>query len=387
MNSPLEFQVLPGAGWARGGDILYVDDIDDRGGPVQLYFDNSFRLLGLIDYVDRFDVLGPSSEVGNSPGGVFGTTLGRKGHGVKDVGVQIIPCYQKIIWSSGNLSAAVIDGISAKENDFRVLYDFVKFDDFKPGLYLCGDDLAQTWNTSINQAINLRAEYCDFTLTNGNHVAAGEPITPKIHAVNAAFIHLGVPDSMYVFGGCPIINDFDVLNPVGASVSGFDYPNGSGSAVIMAENPNEGGTDARVVLSGFDYGYIRDDNPGFPTDQTDHLRDILLWLINEVNPPVGSDPKPQFANALRDNFPNPFNPTTTIEYSIKEAGLVSLKVYNVAGQLVRTLVNEQGTPQVATFTVTWDGRNDAGEAVSSGVYFYKLVAQNFTQTKKMVLLK
>ena len=91
--------------------------------------------------------------------------------------------------------------------------------------------------------------------------------------------------------------------------------------------------------------------------------------------------------SLSQNYPNPFNPTTTIAYSIKDQAHVSLKVYNVAGQLVRTLVNEQQTPQVENFRVTWDGRNDLGSSVSSGVYFYKLVTKNFSQTKKMVLLK
>ena len=78
---------------------------------------------------------------------------------------------------------------------------------------------------------------------------------------------------------------------------------------------------------------------------------------------------------------------TTVEYEIKDQGPVSLKIYNAAGRLVRTLVNEMQTPQPGGFSVSWDGTNNAGHNVSSGVYFYKLVARNFTQTKKMVLLK
>jgi flagellar hook assembly protein FlgD len=65
---------------------------------------------------------------------------------------------------------------------------------------------------------------------------------------------------------------------------------------------------------------------------------------------------------------------------------VSLKVYNVAGQLVRTLVDEVQAPD-ALAPVTWDGSNNAGETVSSGVYFYKLVTKNFSQTRKAVFLK
>jgi flagellar hook assembly protein FlgD len=66
---------------------------------------------------------------------------------------------------------------------------------------------------------------------------------------------------------------------------------------------------------------------------------------------------------------------------------VSLKVYNVAGQLVRTLVDEMQTPVESGFAKEWNGQNAQGQPVSSGVYFYKLVTKGFTQTKKMVLLK
>jgi flagellar hook assembly protein FlgD len=66
---------------------------------------------------------------------------------------------------------------------------------------------------------------------------------------------------------------------------------------------------------------------------------------------------------------------------------VSLKIYNVAGQLVRTLVDEQQAPNTAGLAVTWEGVDDAGREVASGVYFYRLVTKSFTQTKKMVFLK
>ncbi|MCK5619680.1 MAG: T9SS type A sorting domain-containing protein, partial [Candidatus Krumholzibacteria bacterium] len=85
-------------------------------------------------------------------------------------------------------------------------------------------------------------------------------------------------------------------------------------------------------------------------------------------------------------YPNPFNPTTTIRYSIAESGRITLRVYNVAGQLVKVLFDEEQSP-ASTRAVTWDGRNQAGHAVSSGVYFYKIMAPGFTQTKKMIILK
>jgi flagellar hook assembly protein FlgD len=94
-----------------------------------------------------------------------------------------------------------------------------------------------------------------------------------------------------------------------------------------------------------------------------------------------------YADRLENAYPNPFNPATTITYSIASAGRVSLKVYNAAGQLVRTLVDEDQSPRPEGFTVTWNGLGDRGERAASGVYFCKLTAREFSQTKKMVLLK
>jgi flagellar hook assembly protein FlgD len=105
-----------------------------------------------------------------------------------------------------------------------------------------------------------------------------------------------------------------------------------------------------------------------------------------VPDPAGINPVPQLVTFLDQNHPNPFNPSTIIRYGIKEGGHVSLKVYNVAGQLVKTLVNDVKTP-AAEYKVTWDGKSDSGNTVASGVYFYRLVTKDFTRTRKMVILK
>lgn len=89
---------------------------------------------------------------------------------------------------------------------------------------------------------------------------------------------------------------------------------------------------------------------------------------------------------LEQNYPNPFNPVTTIRYELQTPGRAQLRVYDVSGRLVRTLLDSNVTAG-ARHEVTWDGRSDGGERVASGVYFYKLSAPGFTQTRKMVLLK
>ncbi len=90
-------------------------------------------------------------------------------------------------------------------------------------------------------------------------------------------------------------------------------------------------------------------------------------------------------NELFQNYPNPFNPTTTIKYSISQASSVQLVVYNVAGQRIRTLVNE--TKPAGTYAEVWDGKNDGGRSVATGIYFYRLKAGGFSETRRMLLVK
>jgi len=88
---------------------------------------------------------------------------------------------------------------------------------------------------------------------------------------------------------------------------------------------------------------------------------------------------------LSQNYPNTFNPQTQISFQLPQAGHVSLKIYNIRGELVRTLVNE--AKEAGYHSVIWDGRNQNGEEVASGVYFYRMVTDDFTATKKMIMLK
>jgi hypothetical protein len=88
---------------------------------------------------------------------------------------------------------------------------------------------------------------------------------------------------------------------------------------------------------------------------------------------------------LSQNYPNPFNPQTVISYSLTQNTRVELMIYNILGQRIRTLVDEF---QTAGFkTIHWDGKDNQGEEVASGIYFYRLKAGDYSETKKMVLMK
>jgi hypothetical protein len=89
--------------------------------------------------------------------------------------------------------------------------------------------------------------------------------------------------------------------------------------------------------------------------------------------------------ALYPNYPNPFNPSTTVRYDLPEQAKVQITVYNMLGQVVRTLVDRQESP--GQHETIWDGRDDSGRPVSSGLYLYRMTAGDFTESRKMLLLK
>ncbi|MDI3504375.1 MAG: hypothetical protein PWP64_1311, partial [Candidatus Cloacimonadota bacterium] len=94
---------------------------------------------------------------------------------------------------------------------------------------------------------------------------------------------------------------------------------------------------------------------------------------------------PGFKTALGSNYPNPFNPTTTISFTLAEPGFASLKIYNAKGQLVKQLANNDFT--AGQHNLIWDGHDKHGRPVSSGLYFYRLQTKNYQESKKMILMK
>lgn len=97
------------------------------------------------------------------------------------------------------------------------------------------------------------------------------------------------------------------------------------------------------------------------------------------------DTVPGLKTALESNYPNPFNPVTTIAFNLAESGHASLKVYNTKGQLVRQLINSE--LNAGKHHLVWDGRDSSGRPVASGLYLYRLNTRNFSQTRKMMLMK
>jgi len=139
-----------------------------------------------------------------------------------------------------------------------------------------------------------------------------------------------------------------------------------------------------VLMHGNRLFVSYDVNPTDPFTHQDRLDSIQAFVsIYEINPNFSSVEGPELYptnSHLSQNYPNPFNPSTTIKFSIPNSSFITLKVFNLFGTEITSLVDEE--KPIGNYEVEFDGRN-----LSSGIYFYRMQAGNFTDTKKFILLK
>jgi len=111
-----------------------------------------------------------------------------------------------------------------------------------------------------------------------------------------------------------------------------------------------------------------------------------IWSFTTTNEVGNLDsPISSISTKLNGNYPNPFNPNTTITFTLQNDSQVLLNIYNVKGQVVKTLINDYR--RAGAYQINWNGRDDAGLSLSSGVYFYRFRAGEYDQTKQMLFLK
>jgi len=156
----------------------------------------------------------------------------------------------------------------------------------------------------------------------------------------------------------------------------------TGSGIYHVYNDNHPKPDS-VIAEWNCWGAVPPDSTKFagPVDYDHYMstcrREIKLKESLTENLPQNF--------SLSQNYPNPFNPTTVIKYALPEDQYVSLKVYNLLGQVVTTLVDDQRA--AGYHQVLWNGKNSSGQDVASGVYFYRIKAGSFVRAKKLVLLR
>lgn len=119
-------------------------------------------------------------------------------------------------------------------------------------------------------------------------------------------------------------------------------------------------------------------------DGSAHYHGPLSVLVGDVNPD-DDVPAPPQVTMLMDAYPNPFNPSTTISYTLRTPSPVSIGIYNLKGQLIRSFEHDRALP--GYYSIHWDGRDAQGRAVGSGIYYYKMISADYHAIKKMVMVK
>ena len=183
-------------------------------------------------------------------------------------------------------------------------------------------------------------------------------------------------------------------------------PNSPADTVLVYADNDFGATDSvaglkyqgsyKLVFFGFGFEAINSSGIYFHGHYLSKpalvMERVLNWLKGTSDVWDGEEETVNLPREfeLEQNYPNPFNPTTTIKFKVQGSKFkvpchITLKIYNILGETVKTLVDEFKSD--GSYTVIWDGKDERGNEVSSGIYFYRLKAGDYSETKKMVLLK
>lgn len=194
------------------------------------------------------------------------------------------------------------------------------------------------------------------------------------------------------------LGKFHLKQPVSVAITSFDAIAKNGAVSLSAAFRSNLGIQSVAVYRGGATGDVRRIETVFTsgesftyTDKSVRPGETYTYQIGVRDPdgeflsPVERVTVASLTASLAQNSPNPFNPTTTISFTLPAREQVTVSIYDASGKLVRNLVND--VRDYGTHRVTWDGRDDAGSTVGSGVYFYRLSAGKHTESKKMVMLK
>jgi len=363
--------------------ILFVNHVSGR--EAQTYLTQAMDQLGM--KYDTWEVNGPTSGIGNCLGGSDPAAVPTYHWPATDVGKLVQ--YSTIIWNSGDLQAFTIT-----RQDQAVIQTWVQQAGKNRNFWITGDDVA-TDLMAGNQANNYNS-FLQFTcgtlwLRSLWENPPQDTLHPVVKGVNGGpaagrFLHLN--------GGCPILNTFDLLTLSSFANSGkagllLTYPNNFGAALRYATDYNTfSPTDsARVVFGGFGFNAIEEGGERLQFTKNvvqTYFKEPNCYLASAVEEGGGPE-APSFRNTLGQNMPNPFNPETAIKFSVAQTGPVVLRIYNVNGALVRTLVNR--VVQAGEHLERWNGLDDGGRTLPSGAYFYRLESKGFLDSRKLILLR
>lgn len=290
--------------------------------------------------------------------------------------------YQILIWYTGDHR----DGVFS-EADVESLMSFL---DNGGKLFLTSQDAAEALSASGDPLDSIFLEdYLHCSLADGNcskRLALGIPGDP-------------VGDTLYIQTWGTVGNPNnqvspDVIVPNGSAVQVLRYAGLNWAITDSVAGIRYQGEGYRLVFFGFGFEGMTSTGQLYSGHYLSKphfiMERVLDWLQEHTDVPDSEEEQASLPRSveLLQNYPNPFNPDTRIQFTVNAGRFplrTSLRIYNIRGQLVRTLLDEDRTG--GDYTVLWDGRDEKGKAVSSGIYFCRLSAGSSTEVKKMVLLK
>lgn len=361
LGTNINFTAIPDDGWVLDG--WYIDDEKGQGNPYAVSINNNISLT--VKFVEQFQVTprliyneflaDPAADPINGDANGDGVR-----EGTFDEFVELVNISDEPFDLSGfklgddeDLSFTFPDGYIVEPQNFVVVFGGGDITNV-PGY---DSDLLQT-RVFISDSIGV-----------GNGLANGGDFALLISPDGSYDMYLGYNSK------------YNIAGPTSAVVDGIDFElrietaqNGSNNN-SLTRNPdgNISVGDPFVEMNSIiDTLYW---TPG----QTIDGRDNIIVSVEEENSQLPSEFN------LYNNYPNPFNPSTVIKFALPVSQRVSLKVFNIHGELVSTIANDE--MEAGYHQYTWNGTNSNGGKVSSGIYFYQIITNGFNQAKKMMLIK
>jgi hypothetical protein len=388
--------------------ILYVNQVNSRrrsGDVNRTSFMYTLDNLGYRGHYDVYDPLG----TGNTNNQLGGRAT-----------IQQALGYNLIVYDAGNSTPGRPIMPNGTDLDAEKIDQATWFRNWLAQATLPGVDFATLWVIGSN-VLEEHSTNALYTNTMGVTLAAtnqGVNVNPDCAGQASFRFDKGAGSTTVSFttgnratfslnGGCPNIRNYDALSASAATslrVYRYRDPNSQSlgpGAVVMNMNAAE---DWNTILMSFPWFDIRDPFDGSPPPpygpplSPPASADLLSAILSGVLPaPCLRGPNPTDvprqpsvdvppATVLQQNRPNPFNPVTTIRFDLARSGRVQLRIYDAAGHKVRTLLDAE-MQAGRNRSATWNGLDDAGRRVPTGVYLYRLEAAGITATKKMVMLQ
>ncbi len=365
-----------------GSEILLVADDPN----VEPYWREGFLYNGFVDY----DLYVPS-DTRTSSSSDYNCGLASRAELIDLLN------YKVIVWDSGDLERFTLCDEDDETRDDLLLQDWLAQSMVDASLWVLGNHVAN--DLEMGDPFLIQVLGADLVSQHEYYSEITGVEVPTVVGTHDYLGFLGDDPEFWVNGGCPDLADFSLVRPVGPLTEILQewevQPGNNSVAGILNRDPdgngletNELGALTTAIFNPWSYAYVRDKGYGIPAGY-DYARlfvgHVLQNIFQQVGQPPVSTPESSLATEMSGINPNPFNPKTTIAYSMAITSSLKVEIYDVTGRRMATLWD--GPQQAGEHELEWNGCNDRGDRLASGVYLLSFVAGDVKEERKLVLLK